>query len=306
MRAAQPGKREPAGEAPLPRTDILKGYAFLAPLLLFLLAFILAPVVGTMIDALFQDVSYLPGRFVWLRNFQSLLVDPGFRQSLGFTLLFCLVTVPLEMVFGLCFALLLHHPSRIRGLLRICVLIPWAVPAAVSGRVFQLIYNYHYGLANFLCRVVGISEARINWLGTSFGAFCSVVVADVWKTTPFVAIILLAGLSAIPEEYYHQARIDRAGPLKRFIAITLPLLRPVLVVALLFRTIDSLRIFDTIFVITGGGPGGATSPLSLYAYRFFVSGDFGYGSAISVALFLIALAFALTVVRFGRFREGIQ
>lgn len=306
MAGSRSRKRQSAAGSDLSWGEMIRGYAFLVPLLGFVLTFILIPVAGTLVDALYQDVTYLPKRLTGLENFRHLMGDPGFWQSLRFTALFVLISVPLEMVFGLLFALLLHRPSPVRPLLRVCVLIPWAVPAAVSGKVYELIYNYHYGLANFLCRKLGIADDPVNWLGSSIGAFSSVVAADVWKTTPFVAIILLAGLAAIPGEYYRQAQVDRAGLFQRFRRITLPLLRPVLVVALLFRTIDGLRVFDTVFVITGGGPGGSTTSLSLYGCEFFLSGDFGYGSAISVVLFLLALAFALVVIRLGRFREGLS
>ena len=213
--------------------------------------------------------------------------------------------MPLELCLGLAFALLLARPSPARGLLRACVLIPWAIPAAVSGRVFELVYNYHYGAANYILGQFGITDGPVNWLGTPAGAFASLVAADAWKTTPFVAIILLAGLSGIPEDLYLQAEIDRAGFVRRFTRVTLPLLGPVIVVALLFRTIDALRVFDLVFVLTGGGPGGSTASLSLYGYNYFLGGDFGYGSAVSVVLFLIAFALSLVYVRVGRFARDL-
>jgi multiple sugar transport system permease protein len=128
-----------------------------------------------------------------------------------------------------------------------------------------------------------------------------VVLADAWKTTPFAALLLLAGLSAIPEDLYRQAMVDRATPWQRFARITLPLLRPVLVVTVLFRSVEAVRIFDILFVLTGGGPGGSTLALSLLGYGYFASGDFGYGSAVSVVLFLLALGFSLAYVRLGGF-----
>lgn len=199
----------------------------------------------------------------------------------------------------------LNESFPFRGLLRACILIPWAIPAVISGRIFELIYNYHYGLANFLLRQAGLTEFPVNWLGSSPGAFFALVAADVWKTTPFVAIILLAGLSGIPEELYRQARVDGASLPQRFFRITLPLLRPVLLVALLFRTIDALRIFDVIYVLTGGGPGGFTTSLSLYGYEYFLAGDFGYGSAVSFVLFLLALSLSIVYVRLSGYRKEI-
>jgi multiple sugar transport system permease protein len=279
---------------------------YILPLVFFMAALIVVPVLGTVLNSLYLDVTYLDRRFIGLENFQRLVFDSGFWQAVRFTLLFTLVSVPLEVFLGLAFALLLNEPVRLRGLLRACILIPWAIPAVISGRVFELIYDYHYGLANFLFRQMGIVDAPVNWLGSPPGAFLSLVAADAWKTIPFAAIILLAGLSGIPEELYRQARVDGANTLQRFFRITLPLLRPVLLVALLFRTIDVLRIFDVIYVLTGGGPGGATTSLSLYGYEYFLAGDFGYGSAVSVVLFLIAFSLAILYVRLSGYQKEIM
>jgi trehalose/maltose transport system permease protein len=285
--------------------DRLGGYLFLAPLIALIAVFVLVPVVGTFADSLYREVTFLPRKFIGTGNYRALAVDPAFRQSLGFTARFVLVSVPLEVGLGLAFALLLNRPSAARGALRACVLIPWAIPAAVSGRVFELIYNFQYGLANYLAGRLAPARGPMNWLGTADGAFWGVVAGDVWKTAPFVAILFLAGLSAVPEELYRQAALDRAGPLQRFARITLPLLRPVVVVALLFRTIDAVRVFDLVFVLTGGGPGGSTTSLSLYGYRAFADGDIGYGSAVSVVLFLASLALSVAYVRVGRFSREL-
>ncbi len=300
-----PGSGSPAIAEELTRDELARGYAFLLPLAAFVVVFILVPVIGTFAGSLMQDVTFLPKRFAGAENYRAMLSDPGFWQALRFTCLFTLVSVPLELFLGLLFALLLARPSPARGLLRACVLIPWAIPAAVSGRVFQLIYNYHYGLANYLAGIFGLADRPVSWLGTPAGAFASLVMADAWKTTPFVAIILLAGLAGIPQDLYLQAEIDRAGFLRRFTRVTLPLLSPVIVVALLFRTIDTLRIFDLVFVLTGGGPGGSTTSLSLYGYNYFLGGDFGFGSAVSVALFLIAFGLSVLYVRVGQFAREL-
>jgi multiple sugar transport system permease protein len=280
-------------------------YIFILPLIIIIMVFILLPVAGTFIDSLYRDVSFLKKEFTGLENYKNLIEDTRFWQSFSFTLLFNFISVCLEMVLGLIFALLLNEVLPFRGILRACVLIPWAIPAAIAGRVWELIYNYHYGLANFLIKNFGISSEPINWLGSEGSAFFSLVIADAWKTTPFVSIILLAGLSAIPQEIYRQAKVDGTDFLQRFVKITLPLLRPVLIVALLFRTIDALRIFDLIYVLTKGGPGGATTSLSLYGYKYFLISDFGYGSAVSIALFIIAFGLSILYVELSRFREGI-
>lgn len=279
-------------------------FGFLAPLVLVVTTFVLLPVAGTLVDSLFLDVTYLEKRFVAFDNFRWLFRDPGFWQAMRFTALFVLVSVPIEVALGLLVALLLNERIRFRGLLRACILVPWAIPAAVSGRVFELIYNYSFGAANILLQKLHIVHDPVNWFGSSISAFLALVAADVWKTTPFAAIILLAGLSSIPDDIYRQARIDRTGFVQRFFKITLPLLRPVLAITVVLRVIDALRIFDLIFVLTGGGPGGATTSVSLFSYDYFSGGDFGYGSAASVILFVFAFGLTVLVLKTGRFDGG--
>jgi multiple sugar transport system permease protein len=281
-------------------------FLFLLPLLLFIVALILIPVLGTIISSAFKDIVFLDNEFTGFGNYVWMAQNPQFLQSLRFTFLFVLVSVPLEMLLGLVFALLLNEPSPFRALLRVCVLIPWAVPAAISARMWELIYNYSFGLANFLCMRSGICDEPVNWLGAEASAFAALVVADAWKTTPFVAVIILTGLSAIPGDLHLQAQIDGANFIQRFFKITLPLLKSALVVALIFRTIDALRVFDVIYVLTGGGPGGATTSLSLHGYKYFLIGDFGYGSAVSVILFLIAFLLSIAYIRVGKFGKEVQ
>jgi multiple sugar transport system permease protein len=290
------GRRDFMGEA-------REAFLFMLPLLLFVLGLIVVPVLGTLADSLFRDVTFLPEKFIGLENYLALARDPAFWKSLRFTLFFVAVSVPLEVMLGLLIALVINEPFPFRGFVRASLLVPWAIPMAISGRIFELIFNYSYGGANFLLRLFHITAEPVNWLGSEMGAFAALVITDTWKTTPFAAIILLAGLSAIPEELYGQAKVDRATLLQRFCRITLPLLKPVLVVTFLFRTIQALQIFDYIYVLTGGGPGGSTTSLSLFAYNYFTSGDFGYGSASSVILFLMAFALSITYLGLGAFRR---
>jgi len=285
-------------------SEAKQSYTFILPLIIFILAFILLPVVGTFINSFFRDISFLQRKFIMFGNYKQLFNDPGFYGAIRFTILFIVVSVTIEIILGLIFALILNETIPFRGFLRACVLLPWAIPSAISARLWELIYNYNYGLANFICIKSGISTGPINWLGSSVGAFFGLVIADVWKTTPFVTIILLAGLSAIPTELYLQAKVDGTNFLQRFYKITMPLLKPVLVVALLFRTIDALRIFDLIYVLTHGGPGGATTSLSLYAYKYYLAGDFGYGSAVSVILFVISFTLSIIYIKLARFGES--
>lgn len=281
-------------------------YWFNAPLIITAIVFILIPVIGTLITSLSRDVTFLPSKFIGLQNYDRILGDGHFWQSVRFTLLFVIASVTLELIFGMIFALILNESLPGRGLLRVAILIPWAIPIAISGRIWQLIYNYEYGVFNYIVQFLGISNGPVSWLGSSFGAFASVVIADVWKTTPFMAIILLAGLSTIPRDLYKQAMIDGTNFIQRFFNITLPILRPVIVVALLFRTVDAIRIFDLVYVLTGGGPGGNTTSLSLYAYNYYVTGDFGYGSAVSVVVFIFAALLSVVYIKLGKFKEAIK
>ncbi len=274
---------------------------FVGPLLLFVVLLLLFPVIGTLWLSLWKDVSFLEREFVGFGNYLRLVGDSQFRGSVQFTVLFAAFSVALEMVLGVIVALVIHERFRGRGLMRGIALLPWAIPCVISARVWQLIYRYDYGLANTL--IQGITGVPINWLGTSAGGIAALVLADVWRTTPFVAIIVLAGLQAVPEDLYKQGKIDGANIFQRFTKITLPSIKPVLLVALLFRTIDALRVFDLIYVITGGGPGGATTSVSLHSYRYFLLGDFGYASTVSIALFVIAFAVSILYIKVGRFRE---
>jgi multiple sugar transport system permease protein len=275
---------------------------FLFPLVLFVSLLMMLPVAGTFWISLWQDVSFLPRKFNGLENYLRLFRDSQFWQSMGFTLLFCLVSVAIEMVLGTIVALVLNERFRGRGIMRGVALLPWAIPSVIGARIWQLMYRYDAGLANYvLAGTVGVS---LNWLGSSVGAFSSLVLADVWRTTPFVGILALAGLQAVPTELYEQAKIDGANIFQRFFLVTLPAIKPVLIVALVFRTIDALRVLDIIYVITGGGPGGATTSVSLYSYKYFLLGDFGYGSTASIVLFLVAFAIALFYLKAGKFKEA--
>ncbi len=280
-------------------TEYKTAAVFLLPFLLFVGIFILVPSAGTFVNSLYKDVGFLPEKFQLFRNYTEAFSDAAFWQAVKFTLLFIAVSVPLELCLGMVFAMVMNADIPCRGIVRGCVLIPWAIPVTVSSRAWELIFNYNYGLANYCLSVFGIEP--VNWLGSTLGAFTSVVVVDIWKTTPFVAIILLSGLQTIPKQLYEQAKIDRANLFQVFRLITVPLLKPVIITAVLFRTIDAIRVFDTVFVLTRGGPGGTTTSLSLYAYKYFISGDFGYGSAVSILLFLAAMLLAFFYVKMARF-----
>ncbi|MGD8628675.1 MAG: sugar ABC transporter permease [bacterium] len=281
-------------------------FLFLLPLVAVIVLFIVVPVLGTFWTGLYRDVTYLPTRFAYLSNYRRLLADSDFWRSFRFTMLFVAMAIPLEMLLGMVFALILNERLKLRNVLRATVLIPWAVPTIVAARTWELIYNYGYGLANYLITLFGISDAPVNWLGSPVSAFFALVLADVWKTTPFIAIILLAGLQTIPEEIYEQARVDGTNFVQRFFRLTLPMLKPVIAVALIFRSIDTIRILDLIYVVTDGGPGGSTTSLSLYGYKYFNEGDFGYGSAVAVVVFVIAFLLSVSYLRVGGFGRAVE
>ena len=227
-------------------------------------------------------------RFVGLANFRFLSSDARFWSALSTTAYFTVVAVAVELLLGLPVAILLQRGS---GLLRAVLLFPWAVPTAVSARLWAWLFNPDYGLLHRLLPAV-------DWLGSPRTALHAAILVDAWKTTPFVALLLLAGLQAIPEDVIKAARVDGAGPLRVFTSVTLPLLRPAILLALLFRSLDAFRVFDAIYVLTEGGPANATETLSIYAYKTLMrSGDFGYGSTLSVATFACVLVIGLAFMR---------
>jgi len=207
------------------------------------------------------------------------------------------VTTPIEVLLGLGMALMLNESFHGRGWLRAIVLVPWAIPTVVASQMWRFIFNDRYGLFNFL--VFGDATGRY-WapLAEPDLALLSIMVADVWKTSSFAALIILAGLQGIPRELYEAASIDGAGAWQKFRHITLPLVKPALLLALLFRTIDALKVFDLVFVMTQGGPADTTNVLQFYGYKkSFAEGMIGYGSTIAVAVFLLSLILSLIYVR---------
>lgn len=225
-------------------------------------------------------------RFAGLENYRFLVHDARFWAALGNTAYFTAVAVIIELVLALPLALLLNRTFPARGVLRASALIPWAIPTVVSARLWAWLFNPDYGLINRL-----LPGQEINWLGAPGYALHAAIVVDVWKTTPFVALLILAGLQSIPQDLYKAARVDGASSLRIFRSITLPLLKPAILLALLFRTLDAFRVFDAIYVLTEGGPGNTTETLSIYAYKTLMrTGDFGYGSTLAVVTFVCVMA----------------
>ncbi|MGD9022368.1 MAG: sugar ABC transporter permease [Deltaproteobacteria bacterium] len=274
--------------------------ALLAPAVLVLLVFIAAPIAQSINLSFHRIIVGLPqlqSPFVGIENYRELLNDSVARHSFWVTIVFVCVTTSCELFLGLLLALLINHRFPGRGSLRACVLVPWAIPTVVSAQMWRFLFNDSYGLINYTLFGNNVSQ-YIAWLAKPGTALFAIILADVWKTTSFAALLILAGLQIIPDELYQAARVDGAGIWRRFRDITWPLIRPALLVALLFRTIDAFRVFDLAFVMTQGGPADATNVLQLYGYqKMFVEGWMGYGSAISVGVFLIILILAVIYVR---------
>lgn len=269
------------------------GYPFIMPAAFVLLLVTVYPLIYVFYLSLHKrllifDVS----TFVGLENYRFLLSDERFFTSLKNTVYFTVTSVTLELVLGMGVALVLASAIKGRGVMRAVVLVPWVIPTVVTAKMWEWLYNADFGLLNYLL------GADINWLGSTMWAMNAAVFMDVWKTTPFVALLLTAGLQVIPRELYHAARVDGAGPLYIFRHVTLPLLMPIIIVVLLFRTIDAFRVFDAIYVLTGGGPANSTETLSIYAYKvLFQTLQFGYGSTISMVVFLCVGAISVFYVR---------
>lgn len=234
-------------------------------------------------------------KFVGADNYLHLLSDDRFWNAFRNTFFFTAASVSLELLLGLVLALILNRNFRFRGAVTAIVLVPWAIPTVVSARMWEWMYNTDFGILNHLLGV------KINWLGSPFWALNAAVFMDVWKTTPFVVILLLAGLKVIPRELYQSARIDGADSWNIFRRITLPLLMPVVLVVLIFRTLDAFRVFDAVYVLTGGGPANTTETLSIYAYKvLFQTLQFGYGSALSMVVFLCVGLMSVLYIRLLR------
>jgi multiple sugar transport system permease protein len=273
------------------------GAAFVAPAVILLSLVTVYPI-GHVVYLSLQQKLLIFGisRFVGLENYAYLLRDERFWNALRNTVYFTAVSVALELCLGVAIAVLLHRPLRGRGFFRAVVLVPWAVPTVVSARMWEWMYNPELGVLNYLL------GRDVNWLGSPVLALNAAVLMDVWKTTPFVTILVLGALQVIPRDVYQAARVDGAGSFAVFRKITLPLLRPVLVLVLVFRVLDAFRVFDAVYVLTGGGPGNATETLSIYAYKvLFQTLQFGYGSALSTVIFLCVGVLALVFLRLSAF-----
>jgi multiple sugar transport system permease protein len=237
--------------------------------------------------------------FLGLANYQEALHTPRFWEAMLHTMVFVAGTVTLELVLGLVLALALHRAYRGRGLVRMAVLLPWAIPTVVTALLWKFMFE-QTGIVNTLLARIGLldSDRLFIWFTDPTWAWVPIILADAWKMTPFVTLLLLAGLQNIDPNLYEAAQIDGASRWQQFWHITIPLLRPALLVTLIFRTLDSFRVFDLIYVLTEGGPGSSTEPISLYTYKVLTENlRHGYGSALAILIFLVTLVLALCYIK---------
>jgi ABC-type sugar transport system permease subunit len=279
------------------RRDSRLAWALLLPAVLVLGAVAVGPLLATVWESLHHHDLRMPwlGRpFIGLDNYISALTDQRLWEAVVHTTTFAVVSVSFEIVFGMALALALDALARGRAVARVVVLLPWALPTVVAALVWRFMFESR-----------GVGGLDAEWLSRPFAAWVPIVLGDVWKSTPFVALLLLAGLQGIDVSLYEAARIDGAGRWQRFTQITLPQLVPAITVALVFRTMDAFRVFDLVYVLTGGGPGTATEVISLYAFTTLLQDlRFGYGSALSVITFVLTFVLALAYVRLLRAPEA--
>jgi multiple sugar transport system permease protein len=284
------------------------GWAFASPALLVVAAVMIFPIVFSVVmSASNVQVSgngfHLSG--VTGSNFSILFHAPRFWHDLEFTVLYTVCTVAVEMVLGTLIALVLERLTRARAWMMALLLMPWALITVVSAELWAYVYNGVYGVLDAICSVFGVHE--LNVLGTSLQASVAMAVADVWKTTPFVAIMVLAGLVMLPSEVVEAARVDGASGWTVFWRIRLPLLRPALAVAVLFRILQAFGLFDLPYVLTNGGPGTSTESLAVLGYKvLFNDLEFGPGAAVAASTALIVLVFCLLFLKVFRTQVGEQ
>ena len=273
----------------------------IAPSVLVVLLIIAYPTIQVFVYSFlkYKLDGVTPPSWVGLDNYSFVLTDPDWWSAVTNTLIFTFVSVILESVLGLAIAMVANSKFKGRTLLRVAILVPWAIPTVVSSKVWQWMVNDIYGVVNIVLTDLHILPQKIAWLATPATALPVIIAVDVWKATPFMALLLLAGLQLIPKDLYEAGAIDGANKVRQFWAITLPLVTPTLLVALVFRTLDALRVFDIFYVMVGSKGGLAT--MAVYNQQQLVSFlDAGVGSATSVIILIVIMLFVILYTRFSR------
>jgi len=289
----------------LQHQDRRLGYGLIAPAIVLLLAITAYPLIYNIWNSFHYAVPAIPfinGKLAGLANFRRMFATGSiFMPALLHTVVFTVVSVVIEVVIGLVLALALNKPFRGRGLVRAAVFIPWAVPTVVSAEVWKEMFDPQQGFVDYALKLLHLPGATTTWLANTDTSWVALFVADAWKNTPFVAIILIGGLQVIPAEIYEAAKIDGASPWRQFRRLTLPLLKPALMVALIFRTLSAFLVFDVVYIMSNGGPGTSTETLAYLDFNaFHVDNDYGYGGAISLVLIVLCLLIAGAYTRIFR------
>jgi ABC-type sugar transport system permease subunit len=270
----------------------------------------LFPLAWTVWESLHRHDLRMPwtGRpFVGLANYVEVAHDARFWSALGHTVFFAVTSVTLELGLGLALALAMDRAARGRGFLRASILLPWAIPTVVAALLWRFMFDGRTGIASALLVDAGLTREPIVWFLRAATAWVPVILADVWKSTPFVALLLLAGLQGIDRALYEAAAIDGASRWSQLRHITLPMLKPAIAVTLIFRTLDAFRVFDLVYVLTNGGPGLSTEPIALYTFNALLQNlRFGYGAALAVAVAAITFGLALLYIRMLGAGEGAE
>jgi multiple sugar transport system permease protein len=292
---------------PHPAFSIKRERAFpfllIAPAMSVLVALSIYPLIYT-IKVGFQKGTGEEARWT-IENFIRLFTDSFFHDALLHTLIYSITALTLEFLFGLGLALLVDRPLRGRNFFRAILLIPMMLPPVVVGVMWRLMFNPSFGAINGTLKSAGANTDALTWTASPALALISVITVDIWQWTPFIFLVLLAGLQAIPQEPYEAAMIDGASAWQTFTHVTLPLLKPAILIALLLRTMDLLRVFDQIFILTEGGPAFATETVSLYIYRTaFRFSDFGYAAAMSFVLLVITNIISSVYIRLLQRQEA--
>jgi trehalose/maltose transport system permease protein len=295
----------------LTRQKIRSAWLFLAPMLIVLAIVAGWPLLRTIwfgfTNARLGEIG--EARFIGFGNYliyadgewDGLLVDPAWWRAVANTLRFAIVSVALETVFGFGIALVLNKRFPGRGLVRAAILVPWAIPTIVSAKIWAWLLHDQFGVINDLLMRLHLIAAPVAWTANPDTALVAVIVADVWKTTPFMTLLILAGLQMLPTDCYEAARVDGVHPVKVFWRITLPLVWPAVMVAVIFRALDALRVFDVIYVLTAGSQD--TQSMSVYARKYLVEfQEAGYGSAAATLLFVTVAVLTLLTLMLGRVR----
>ena len=294
--------RRKAKLSPLERSERRLGFLLLLPAFLLLGTVVLYPISQLLVTSMqFNHLAqpWMGTPFVGLDNFHRALADERFWETTLNTVIYIVVTVPGAVIVGLGLALLANQPFTVKWPVRLGLLLPWALPLVFAGLIFRWFFEYNQGLVNNA--LVWLGFAKVPWLTQPGFAFAATCIAIICKTSSFVALVLLAGLQTIPKSLYEAAEIDGANRWQQFIEITLPMLRPAIVVALIFRTITAIQTFDIPYAMTNGGPGHSTETLAMYIHKTTIDFlDLGYGSALAVLMFVVSVIATTGYLRYTR------